>query len=131
MTATTPTSAEIQNQTQVQESILTYLTNRIPTQQGQNITTRNRSLSSSMDASNNGNESSNSALSSTAASPLTAHLQHNTIMLNKVKDEPQHVPNSRSTNGNSSIERISLEHNEILKKEKKRERNRQVNLSLL
>jgi hypothetical protein len=52
-------------------------------------------------------------------------------MLNKVKDEPQHVPTSRSTNGNSSIERISLEHNEILKKEKKRERNRQVNLSLL
>ncbi|UJR26181.1 hypothetical protein I4U23_007524 [Adineta vaga] len=126
ITATTPTSADIQNQTQVQEQILTYLTNRIPTQQGQELITRNRSISSSMDTSMNGNESSNSALSSAAQSPMTAHIQHNTIMLNKVKDEPQHVPNLRSNNNNSSIERISLEHNEVLKKEKKRERNRQA-----
>jgi hypothetical protein len=131
MTASTPTSADIQNQTQVQETILTYLTNRLPAQQGQDIITRNRSLSSSMDASMNGNESSNSALSSAATSPLTAHINNNTIMLNKVKDEPQHVPTSRSNNTNSSIERISLEHNEVLKKEKKRERNRQVNFSFL
>jgi hypothetical protein len=127
MTATTPTSADIQNQTQVQETILTYLTNRItPQQQGQDIITRNRSISSSMDASMNGNDSSNSAISSTAPSPMTSHIQHNTIMLNKIKDEPQHVPTLRTTNTNSSIERISLEQNEVLKKEKKRERNRQV-----
>lgn len=110
---------------------MSYLTNRIPTQQGQDINARNRSLSSSMDTSMNGNESSNSTLSSSAASPLTHHIQHNTIMLNKVKDEPQHVPSLRSNNTNSSIERISLEHNEVLKKEKKRERNRQVNFFLL
>jgi len=79
-----------------------------------------------MDASMNGNESSNSAISSTSPSPMTSHIQHNTIMLNKVKDEPQHVPTLRTTNANPSIERISLEHNEVLKKEKKRERNRQV-----
>lgn len=75
----------------------------------------------------NGNESSNSTISSTTQSPMTAHLQHNTIMLNKIKDEPQHVPSLRSTNNGSGVERISLEHNEVLKKEKKRERNRQVN----
>jgi hypothetical protein len=79
-----------------------------------------------MDTTLNGNESSNSTISSTAPSPMT-HIQHNTIMLNKIKDEPQHVPSSRTNNSsNSSIERISLEHNEVLKKEKKRERNRQV-----
>ncbi|CAF1679583.1 unnamed protein product [Adineta ricciae] len=126
ITATTPTSAEIQNQTQNQEHVLTYLASRIPHQQGQELHTRNRSISSSMETSMNGNESSNSALSSSAPSPMTAHIQHNTIMLNKVKDEPQHVPNLRNNNGNSSIERISLEHNELLKKEKKRERNRQA-----
>jgi hypothetical protein len=133
MTATTPTSAELQNQTQVQETILTFLNNRINTQQqqqqqqqGQDLVARNRSLSSSMDTSMNGNESSNSGISSTVASPMTSHIQHSTIMLNKVKDEPQHVPSLRSTNNNSGIERISLEHNEVLKKEKKRERNRQV-----
>ncbi|CAF4029805.1 unnamed protein product, partial [Adineta steineri] len=126
ITAQTPTSADIQNQTQVQEQLLTFLSNRIPTQQGQDIIQRNRSISSSMDTSMNGNESSNSALSSAAASPMTSHIQHNTIMLNKVKDEPQHVPTSRTNNGNSSIERICLEGNEVLKKEKKRERNRQA-----
>jgi len=128
MTATTPTSAEIQNQTQVQETILTYLTNRMAPQQqqGQDIITRNRSISSSMDTSMNGNESSNSTISSSAQSPMTSHIQHNTIMLNKIKDEPQHVPSLRTTNTNSSIERISLEQNEVLKKEKKRERNRQA-----
>jgi hypothetical protein len=127
ITATTPTSADVQNQTQVQETILSFLTNRIaPQQQGQDIITRNRSLSSPMDTTLNGNESSNSTISSTAPSPMT-HIQHNTIMLNKIKDEPQHVPSSRTNNSsNSSIERISLEHNEVLKKEKKRERNRQV-----
>jgi hypothetical protein len=97
-----------------------------PQQQGQDIMTRNRSISSSMDTSMNGNESSNSTISSTAPSPMPTHIQHNTIMLNKIKDEPQHVPTSRTTNTSSSIERISLEHNEVLKKEKKRERNRQV-----
>lgn len=129
MTATTPTSADVQNQTQLQETILTYLTNRItPQQQGQDIITRNRSLSSSMDTTLNGNESSNSTVSSTAPSPMT-QIQHNTIMLNKIKDEPQHVPSLRTNNNpNSSIERISLEHNEVLKKEKKRERNRQVEI---
>jgi hypothetical protein len=128
MTANTPTSADVQNQTQVQETILNYLNNRMAPQQQQvqDIITRNRSLSSSMDTSMNGNESSNSAISSTAPSPMTSHIQHNTIMLNKIKDEPQHVPSLRTTNTNSSIERISLEHNEVLKKEKKRERNRQV-----
>ena len=130
ITATTPTSAEIQNQTQNQEHVLTYLASRIPHQQGQELHTRNRSISSSMETSMNGNESSNSALSSSAPSPMTAHIQHNTIMLSKVKDEPQHVPNLRNNNGNSSIERISLEHNELLKKEKKRERNRQVSVLL-
>jgi hypothetical protein len=134
--APTPTSADIQNQTQVQETFLTYLTNRgtpqqQQQQQGQDITTRNRSLSSSMDTSMNGHESSDSTVSSTAQSPMTTHIQHNTIMLNKVKDEPQHVPNSRSNNSNAPIERISLEHNEVLKKEKKRERNRQVIHSFL
>ncbi|CAF0814120.1 unnamed protein product [Adineta ricciae] len=126
ITATTPTSAEIQNQTQNQEHVLTYLASHIPHQQGQELHTRNRSISSSMETSMNGNESSNSALSSSEPSPMTAHIRHNTIMLNKVKDEPQHVPNLRNNNGNSSIERISLEHNELLKKEKKRERNRQA-----
>jgi hypothetical protein len=127
ITATTPTSADVQNQTQVQETILNYLTTRMASQQqGQDIITRNRSLSSSMDTSMNGNESSNSAISSTAPSPMTSHIHHNTIMLNKIKDEPQHVPSLRTNNAGSSIERISLEHNEVLKKEKKRERNRQV-----
>ena len=127
ITATTPTSADVQNQTQVQETILNYLTTRIvSTQQGQDLGTRNRSLSSSMDTSMNGNESSNSAISSTAPSPMTSHIQHNTIMLNKIKDEPQHVPSLRTSNAGGSMERISLEHNEVLKKEKKRERNRQV-----
>jgi len=128
ITATTPTSADIQNQTQVQERILTYFANRITPQQqqGQDIITRNRSISSSMDTSMNGNESSNSTISSSAQSPMTSHIQHNTIMLNKIKDEPQHVPSLRTTNANSSIERISLEQNEVLKKEKKRERNRQA-----
>ncbi|CAF0797272.1 unnamed protein product [Rotaria sordida] len=128
ITASTPTSAEIQNQTQVQETLLTYITNHMTPQQqqGQDIITRNRSISSSMDASMNGNESSNSAISSTTPSPMTTHIPHNTIMLNKVKDEPQHVPTSRTNNTNSSIERISLEQNEVLKKEKKRERNRQA-----
>ncbi|CAM4763268.1 unnamed protein product [Rotaria magnacalcarata] len=131
ITASTPTSADLQNQTQVQEQIITYLTNRMAPQQQQqqqqqDMLTRNRSISSSMDASMNGNESSNSAISSSAQSPMTSHLSHSTIMLNKVKDEPQHVPTSRANNGNSSIERISLEHNEVLKKEKKRERNRQA-----
>jgi hypothetical protein len=92
----------------------------------QDLMPRNRSISSSMDTSINGNESSDSALSSTAASPIPNHMQHNTIMLNKVKDEPQHVPTSRANTSGSSIERVSLEHNEVLKKEKKRERNRQV-----
>ncbi|CAF2358230.1 unnamed protein product [Rotaria sp. Silwood2] len=128
--ATTPTSADIQNQSQVQETILTYITNRMNPQQQQqpeqDILTRNRSISSSMDTSMNGNESSNSTVSSTAPSPMTAHIPHNTIMLNKVKDEPQHVPTLRTNNTNSSIERISLEQNEVLKKEKKRERNRQA-----
>jgi hypothetical protein len=128
ITATTPTSADVQNQTQVQETILTYLTNRLAPQQqqqqGQDILSRNRSISSSMDT--NGNESSNSTVSSSALSPMTSHIQHNTIMINKVKDEPQHVPSLRTTNPNSSIERISLEQNEVLKKEKKRERNRQA-----
>ncbi|CAF0754222.1 unnamed protein product [Rotaria sordida] len=128
ITASTPTSAEIQNQTQVQETLLTYITNHMTPQQqqGQDIITRNRSISSSMDTSMNGNESSNSAISSTTPSPMTTHIPHNTIMLNKVKDEPQHVPTSRTNNTNSSIERISLEQNEVLKKEKKRERNRQA-----
>jgi predicted nucleic acid-binding Zn-ribbon protein len=127
ITATTPTSADVQNQTQVQETILNYLTTRMASQQqGQDIITRNRSLSSSMDTSMNGNESSNSAISSTAPSPMTSHIHHNTIMLNKIKDEPQHVPSLRTNNAGSSIERISLEHNEVLKKEKKRERNRQA-----
>lgn len=127
ITATTPTSADVQNHTQVQETILNYLSNHVsPQQQGQDLIARNRSMSSSMDTSINGNESSNSAISSTVSSPLTSHIQHSTIMLNKVKDEPQHVPSLRSSNANSSIERISLEHNEVLKKEKKRERNRQA-----
>jgi hypothetical protein len=78
-----------------------------------------------MDTSMNGNDSSNSAISSSAQSPMTSHIQHNTIMVNKVKDEPQHVPTLR-TNANSSIGRIDLEQNEVFKKEKKRERNRQV-----
>ena len=127
ITATTPTSADVQNQTQIQETILNYLSTHIaPQQQGADLMARNRSMSSSMDTSINGNESSNSAISSTVPSPLTSHIQHSTILLNKVKDEPQHVPSLRSGNGNSSMERISLEHNEVLKKEKKRERNRQV-----
>ena len=127
ITATTPTSADVQNQTQIQETILNYLSTHIaPQQQGADLMARNRSMSSSMDTSINGNESSNSAISSTVASPLTSHIQHGTILLNKVKDEPQHVPSLRSGNANSSMERISLEHNEVLKKEKKRERNRQV-----
>lgn len=137
MTATTPTSADVQNQTQVQETLLSYLTNRLAPQQqqqqqqptNQDLMTRNRSISSSMDASMNGNDSSNSAISSSGQSPMGSHLQHNTVMLNKIKDEPQHVPSHRSTNNNSGIERISLEHNEVLKKEKKRERNRQVRYS--
>ena len=135
ISASTPTSADVQNQTQLQESILSFLNNRIapqqqqqqqPQQQNQDLSTRNRSLSSSMDASTNGNDSSNSTVSSTAPSPMTSHLHHSTVMLNKIKDEPQHVPSARATNSNSSIERVSLEHNEVLKKEKKRERNRQV-----
>ncbi|CAF0794955.1 unnamed protein product [Rotaria sp. Silwood1] len=127
ITGTTPTSADLQNQTQGQETLLTYITNRMtPQQQGQDIIARNRSISSSMDTSMNGNESSNSTISSTAPSPMTTHIPHNTIMLNKVKDEPQHVPTLRTNNTNSSIERISLEQNEVLKKEKKRERNRQA-----
>jgi hypothetical protein len=124
------TNSEHLNQlTQALQKAITATTptNRIaPQQQGQDIITRNRSLSSPMDTTLNGNESSNSTVSSTAPSPMT-HIQHNTIMLNKIKDEPQHVPSSRTNNSsNSSIERISLEHNEVLKKEKKRERNRQV-----
>lgn len=127
ITATTPTSADVQNQTQVQETILNFLSNHISSQQQESdLMARNRSISSSMDTSINGNESSNSAISSTAPSPLTSHIQHNTIMINKVKDEPQHVPSLRSNNANSSMERISLEQNEVLKKEKKRERNRQA-----
>ncbi|CAF0721908.1 unnamed protein product [Rotaria sp. Silwood1] len=127
ITGTTPTSADLQNQTQGHETLLTYITNRMtPQQQGQDIIARNRSISSSMDTSMNGNESSNSTISSTAPSPMTTHIPHNTIMLNKVKDEPQHVPTLRTNNTNSSIERISLEQNEVLKKEKKRERNRQA-----
>jgi hypothetical protein len=99
-----------------------------PQQQGQDLIARNRSLSSPMDTTLNGNDSSNSTASSSAQSPMT-HMQHNTIMLNKIKDEPQHVPSSRTNNSSSSsIERISLEHNEVLKKEKKRERNRQVRI---
>ena len=89
-----------------------------PQQQGQDLIARNRSLSSPMDTTLNGNESSNSTVSSSAQSPMT-HMQHNTIMLNKIKDEPQHVPSLRTNNSSSSsIERISLEHNEVLKKEK-------------
>ena len=125
--AGTPTSADGQNQTQLQETILTFLNNRMTVPQAnQDLMPRNRSISSSMDTSMNGNESSNSALSSTATSPIPNHMQHNTIMLNKVKDEPQHVPTSRTNTSGSSIERINLEHNEVVKKEKKRERNRQV-----
>lgn len=110
----------------------TYLSNYLtPTsqqqqQQRQDIATRDRSISSSMDTSMNGNESSNSAISSTTSSPMTTHIHQNTIMLNKIKDEPQHVPSSRANHANSSIEHISLEQNEVLKKEKKRERNRQA-----
>ena len=140
ISASTPTSADSQNQTQLQESILSFLNNRIASQQQQqqqqqqppqhnaDLSTRNRSLSSSMDASTNGNDSSNSTVSSTAASPMASHHHHSSGMLNKIKDEPQHVSSARTTNSNSSIERVSLEHNEGLKKEKKRERNRQVGL---
>ena len=129
MTTNTPTSVDVQNQSQVQETILTYLTNRMTPPQQSHLpqdVSHNRSISSSMDTSMNGNESSSSAISSTTPSPMTTHLQSNTIMLNNVKDEPQHVPTSRTNHTNSSIERISLEHNELLKREKKRERNRQV-----
>ena len=129
--ASTPTSADVQNQTHLQETILTLLQNRMaPQQQTEDLMTRNRSISSSMDTSMNGNESSNSAQSSTAPSPMPSHIQHNTIMLNKVKDEPQHVPTMRSnTSSNSSIDRINMDQNEVVKKEKKRERNRQVKSS--
>jgi uncharacterized phage infection (PIP) family protein YhgE len=67
---------------------------------------RNRSISSSM----NDNESSNST---TPSSPLSIH-QHR----NRVKDELQHVP-SMSTGPHE-------ENRDIVRKEKKRERNRQA-----
>jgi len=122
--AGTPTGSDGQSQTQLQERILSFLQTRIaPIQQTDDLMTRNRSMSSSMDASINGNDSSNSALSSTDASPIPSH----TILLNKVKDEPQHVPNMRSnTSSNSPMDRVNMEQNEVIKKEKKRERNRQA-----
>jgi hypothetical protein len=124
----TQTGDSVQNQTQLQEAIRSLLSDRVSMQhQTDNLITRNRSLSSSMEASINGNESSNSALSSSVTSPLQGHMQHNTIMLNKIKDEPQHVPTMRTNTSSSSIEHVNLEQNELLKKEKKRERNRQVN----
>lgn len=122
--AGTPNSPDVQNPAQLQEKILSFLQTRfVTTTQTDDLITRNRSISSSMDTSINGNESSNSALSSSATSPMPTH----TITVNKVKDEPQHVPNMRSnTSMNSPGDRINMEHNEVLKKEKKRERNRQA-----
>lgn len=126
---TTPTGpgGEIQCQTPLQETLLALLTSQIPaTTTNQDLMTRQRSVSSSLDAPMNGNDSSNSTLSSTSASPLTNNLAHATIMLQKVKDEPQHVPTLRNNNNNSQGNHINLEQNELIKKEKKRERNRQV-----
>ena len=127
LNAPTPTGGDVQSQTPLQETILSILNNHINTQSNnQDLMSRNRSMSSSMDTSMNGNDSSNSALSSTATSPLGTHMQQGTISLNKIKDEPQHVPTMGGNTSNSSIDRISMEQNELLKKEKKRERNRQV-----
>jgi hypothetical protein len=87
---------------QKQENLPTYDINRRNSQ----TLSRNRSISSSM----NDYESSNSA---TPSSPLSTY-QHK----NRVKDELQHVP-SMGTNPNG-------EPKDVVKKEKKRERNRQA-----
>jgi predicted nucleic acid-binding Zn-ribbon protein len=129
--STSTTNLDSQNQNQ--ETLLTLLNNHtrmhLPQtihSHSQDIHSRNRSISSSMDTSMNGNEESSNS-SSTAASPMTTHLHNNTIVLGKIKDEPQHVPSLRSSGSSGSpLERINLEHNEVAKKEKKRERNRQA-----
>jgi chromosome segregation ATPase len=86
-----------------QENTSMYQINRRTSQ----TSSRNRSISSSM----NDNESSNST---TPSSPLSIH-QHR----NRLKDELQHVP---SINGTTGYE----EPRDVVKKEKKRERNRQA-----
>jgi chromosome segregation ATPase len=69
---------------------------------------RNRSISSSM----NDNDSSNST---SASSPLSSHSH---LHSNRVKDELQHVPSMQgNSHGNP---------HELVKREKKRERNRQA-----
>jgi len=85
-----------------QENTSMYQINRRISQ----TSSRHRSISSSM----NDNESSNST---TPSSPLSIH-QHR----NRVKDELQHVPSMQM--------KFSGEQNDPIKKEKKRERNRQA-----
>lgn len=87
---------------QRQETFSTF-----PIQQTQSqITSRIRSISSSM----NDNESSNST---TPSSPLSVHRNSN-----QGKDELQHVPSIRT--------KPRGEHDDVVRKEKKRERNRQA-----
>jgi len=85
-----------------QEHVPTYDINRRNSQ----TSSRNRSISSSM----NDNESSNST---TPSSPMSTHLH-----LNRVKDELQHVPSMQGNSPSGPIDGV--------KKEKKRERNREA-----
>ncbi|CAF0773922.1 unnamed protein product [Didymodactylos carnosus] len=96
-----------------------------------NNISRNRSHSSSMDASVNGSSTSSSPSPITQSS--SSIMNTSSIPLGKIKDEPQHVPSSSSlitttatSNMVPGVERINMEHNEVIKREKKRERNRQA-----
>jgi chromosome segregation ATPase len=87
---------------QKQENVPTYRVTRTHSQ----VSLRDRSISSSM----NDNESSTSTESS---SPMASYMH-----LNRVKDELQHVPSMQT--------KFSGEQIDPIKKEKKRERNRQA-----
>ena len=85
-----------------QENISTYHIN----QSNYQTLSRNRSISSSM----NENDSSDS----TTSSPMTSDMR-----FNNVKDELQHVPSIRTKYSDNQPD-------EIIRREKKRERNRQA-----
>ncbi|CAF0764996.1 unnamed protein product [Didymodactylos carnosus] len=131
--ASTPNSSITPNM-EINNHVFTTDNNTNTSNSVRNVSiSQNRSHSPQMDTSANDSSTSSSLSPLTHSSSSTLHT--NNIQLGKIKDEPQHVPSGSSSlitttttmsNTIPGIERINMEQNEVVKREKKRERNRQA-----